>query len=105
MEEMQELQVPAEQRTNRVHWFTGRVHEVLDEVLAGGVRLAELGPAQTAEAVAELARLEARIAGLKLHLLAHAETRDVAGDAAATSTAAWLAHTTRLPRGEARRLV
>lgn len=47
----------------------------------------------------ELARLEARLAGLKLSVLAHAD--DVAAEAGARSTASWLAHTTRTHRAGA----
>jgi hypothetical protein len=100
-DEAPELKLPVHQRTNRVHWFSGRVHQVLDDALAGGVRLAELSPTDIAEALNELVRLEARLAGIKLHLLSHAEDADVARENAATSTSAWLAHAMRLPRGEA----
>ncbi len=100
-DEPPELKLPVHQRSNRMHWFTGRVHEVLDHALAGGVRLAELSPTDIADALTELHRLEARLAGIKLHLLSHAEDADVARENAATSTSAWLAHTMRLPRGEA----
>lgn len=101
---MQDMEIPVIHRTNRVHWFTGRVHEVLDDALAGGVRVAELTTTETADALDELARLQSRIDGIKLHLLAHAEDCDVAQENAATSTAAWLAHATRLPAGEARKV-
>src|SRR4051794_20914695 len=96
---------PVAGRRNRVHWFAGRVHEVLDDVAAGGVRVAELGAAETVEAVTELCRAEARIAALKLALLAHGERIDVAAESAATSTGAWLACATRTVRGRAHGLV
>jgi hypothetical protein len=99
------MKLPVNQRTNRVHWFTGRVHQVLDDALAGGVRLVELSATETADALIELARLEARLAGIKLHLVAHADEVDVAQENASTSTAAWLTSATRLPRTEAKKLV
>ena len=90
-----------------VVWFAQRAHEVLDDVLAGGVHVASLSPAATAATVVELARLEARVAALRNSLLPHADTVDVAADATpvATSTGAWLAAATRTPAGAAHRLV
>ena len=98
---------PVGERSCPVHWFAGRVHEVLDEVTAGGVRVSGLSPAATAEAVVELTRAEARIAALKAALLPHADTLGVAYTATpvATSTGSWLASQTRTPTGAAHRLV
>jgi hypothetical protein len=102
---------PVSERSNLAHWFTGRVHEVLDEVMnlepespsPPAVRVAELSPVETAEAIVEIAAAKARLDGLEAALLAHADTVDVAADSGATSTAAWLAHQTQRPRGEANR--
>src|SRR5688572_20213352 len=104
---------PLSERSNLVHWFAGRVHQVLDEVMGLGaepavaptVCVASLSPAQTAEAIVELAQARARLEGLEAVLLAHAETVDVAAEAGATSTAAWLAHRTQVTRGQANRAV
>ena len=97
-----------------MHWFAGRVHEVLDEVMgvdpavadrSPAVCVATLSPAQTTEAVVEIGTARARLDGLEASLLAHAETVDVAAESGATSTAAWLAHDTHVTRGEANRAV
>ena len=99
--------IPVAQRGCRAYWFAGRVHEVLDEVMASGVRVAEMLDSETAEAVAELSRAQSRIEALKLQLLAHGERVDVAAAARppATSTGAWLASATRTPTGAAHRQV
>ena len=108
---------PVADRSCRVHWFAGRVHEVLDEVTAGGAPVVTLTAAETAEAITELCRAEARIAGLKTRLLAHGDRIDVAAEpagppaagavaaSAAPSTGAWLACATRTVRGRAHSLV
>lgn len=92
------------ERANRAHWFTGRVGEVLTDVLAGGMPLATLSAAETAEAIEELAEAMRRQHGMLLRLLAHADARDCAADDGATSTGAWLADRARLPLPAARRL-
>jgi hypothetical protein len=56
---------------------------------------------EQAEAIVALARAEARLAGLRLRVLAAAHRNDVAGLTAATSTAAWLAHSTRCTTAQA----
>jgi hypothetical protein len=107
---------PVSERKNLVHWFAGRVHDVLDDVMgletgdvaAGAapvVCVASLGPALTAEALVELAKARFRIEGLEASLLTHAESVEVAADTGATSTAAWVADETQVTRGEARRAV
>ena len=86
-----------------MHWFTGRLHEVLDEVTgvrrarpgcSATVPLMTLGTRETAEAIRDLAAAQARIDGLMLTLLAHADDVEVAKSEGATSTQAWLAHAT-----------
>ena len=104
---------PVSERNNRAHWFAGRVHEVLDEVMGLDpittgtpmVRVAELSPAQTAETIVELAAARARLDRLEAALLTHAEDVDVAAESGATSTADWYADTTQATRGDARRSV
>lgn len=96
---------PVPDRPCRVHWFAGRVNEVLDDLTTGGVRVAELTADETAEAISELCRAEPRIQALKLALLAHGDLVDVAERSAATSTAAWFASATRTVRGRAHGLV
>jgi hypothetical protein len=95
--------VPACERTHRVAWFTGRLGEVLDDVLGvegdAGLALSLLGPEETATSVVEVDRAIARLTGLKVALLAHAADVDVAGHATpvATSPGGWLSHATRTP--------
>ncbi len=102
---------PVCERAHRVHWFTGRLDEVLDGLLGAdgeaGLALSLLGPEQTAEAVVEIARAQARLDGLTAELLAHAESVDVASHATpiATTTGGWFAHATITPRPAARRTV
>ena len=98
---------PVADRPHPVVWFAQRAHQVLDEVLAGGVHCSELDAEVTAEAVLSLSRLTDRIDALRTSLLPHAEAVDVAAHAVpiATATSTWLAHATRTPGGQARRLV
>ena len=58
-------------------------------------------PAEQRAVLVDLARAEARLAGLRLRVLAAADRDDIAADSAATSTGAWLAQHTRLTRGAA----
>src|SRR3954454_11369239 len=95
---------PVEQRTNRVHWLAGRVHEVLDDVVASGAPVATLDAGAAGEAVAELLRAAHRLQALALRVLAHADRVDTAAEVGHTSTAAWLAHTAVTPGGTAHRL-
>jgi hypothetical protein len=97
---------PVGERVNRVHWFAGRVHEVLDEVAPGGRPVVgTLSGGEAAEAVVELVRARARIEGLLLAVLGRADAVDVGAQQGATSTAAWLGHATATPVGRAHRLV
>ena len=57
------------------------------------------------EAALLLTQLEAQVAELSRRVLAEADRRDVAADTGGTSTANWLAHTTKLSRPEANRRV
>jgi hypothetical protein len=92
-------------RSCPTHWFAGRVHEVLDEVTAGGPRVSTMSVAETAESIRELCRAQARIEALKLQLLAHGDHIDVAQETSAVSTGAWLADQTRAVRGRAHGLI
>jgi hypothetical protein len=87
-----------------VHHFAGHVHDLLDELTLGGVPVLGLSGPEAAEAVVELLRAASRLEGLALTVLAQAERTDVAANAGATSTAAWLAHAGTLPHARARRL-
>ncbi len=79
---------PVGDRFDRVHWFAGRVHEVLDGL--GDPHPYGLTAGQLAEAVGELERAAARLSGLALRLVAQADLDDLASPAGATCTAAWL---------------
>ncbi|HET6560509.1 MAG TPA: DUF222 domain-containing protein, partial [Marmoricola sp.] len=105
---------PVSERSNLAHWFAGRVHQVLDEVMGIDptdpastpvVCVASLSPAQAAETLLELAKARARIEGLEAMVLGHADSVDVAAESGATSTAAWYAHATQTTRGDANRAV
>ncbi len=91
-------------RQDRGHWCAARVHQVLDEVTAGGLPVLGLSGPDAADTVVELLRAASRLEGLALSVLAHADRNDVAAEVGATSTAAWLAHAARIPHPRARRL-
>src|SRR4051794_35590392 len=100
---------PVAERVHRVHWFAGRVGEVLDDLTGtgagAGVRVGALTAAETVETLGELSAAINRIEGLRLAVLAHADRLDVGAESGATSTVAWLAHTTATPHPVAHRLV
>ncbi len=96
---------PVGQRQRGAHWFSGRVHDVLDEVTESGLGLLPLSAAEAGETVLDLLRAAERLTGVALRALAHADTLDVAADTGATSTQAWLAHGANIPHGVARGLV
>ena len=64
-------------RTQRVHWFAGRVGEVLDDLVGvdGELPLAlgVLDETETTETVVELDRAIARLTGLRASVLAHTD--------------------------------
>lgn len=76
----------------------GLKHE-LDEV--SDAQAIYLTAPEKAQTLQDLARLESRLAALKLRVLACAD--DVADQAGARDVGAWLAHQARLDRGPARR--
>jgi hypothetical protein len=80
--------------------FSGRLHQVLDGL--GDAPAWSMTPAEQRTALVELSRAEARIAELRLRVLAAADRADVAAESGASSTAAWLAHATRRVRSVAR---
>src|SRR3954447_9771635 len=63
------------------------LHAVLDRVAVADPEVWELG-----SALAEVARAEARLASVKLRLVAAAESAAVAAGDGSTDTAAWAAH-------------
>ena len=88
-----------ETRTHPVARFASRVHTVLDDLRETPAW--SMTPDEQRAALVDLARAEARIAALRLRVLAAADTADVAAESAATSTAAWLAQVTRRTRNVA----
>jgi hypothetical protein len=96
---------PVEDRSNRVHWFAGRLLEVLADVTAGGARVAELSADETGESILELTEAINCLEGPRAAALAHADAIDVGAESAATSTGAWLAVAAVIPQGRGRRLV
>src|SRR6476661_457284 len=99
---------PTCERTHPVHWFAGRLGEVLDGLLGpdgqSGLGLGLLDELQTAEALVEVHRSIARLQGLEAVLLAHAGVVEVGSHAVpvATSTSTWFAHATLTPGPAAR---
>lgn len=85
---------------HRVTAATARVHAELDAVADASVW--SMDPDQTGHTLAELGRAKARVAELEARLAAHAAAVGVGDDIAASSTAAWLAHTTHVTRAAAR---
>jgi hypothetical protein len=84
------------------HPFLRRVGEISSAVAeATQTRPDLLSTREKAQALLELARLEAQVAALKLRVLGCSD--DVAAEAGARDTAAWLAHEHKLDRGPVRR--
>src|SRR5690348_2633693 len=82
-------------RTHRVHWFAGRLMEVLDDLVGvegeAPLALSVLGAEETIETVTTLDSGIARLIGLRASVLAHADATQVGNEATpvATSTSAW----------------
>jgi hypothetical protein len=76
--------------------FATRLHAVLDDLSM--VTAWSMTAAEQRGALVELARAESRLAEVRLRVLAAADSADVGAVTAASSTAAWVAHTTRQTR-------
>jgi len=111
---------PVVERTHRIHWFAGRAHDVLDDVVgADGSRLvamSELSATATRESLIELTRLQSRVEAMKARLLDHAEVigahaiddpeqGPLTRPLPARSNAAWYAAAAHLPGPVATRQV
>jgi hypothetical protein len=83
-----------------ITWFSTRAHEVLDGL--GEAPAWAMSAEEQRLALVDLARLEARVAGMRLRVLAAGDRNDIGAECAATSTAAWLAERTRVTHGKAR---
>ena len=82
------FRTPVPLRRNRLHWFAGRTHEILDEI--GQPSTWAMTPHEHGETIAELLALRSRIEAHLFAVLADADRADVAASAGATSTAAWV---------------
>ena len=78
-----------------------RLNGVLDRLV--DVPAWSMTAAEQRTALVDLARAQARMEEVRLRVLAAGDRADVAGDTAATSTSAWLAHETRVPPSQAHR--
>ncbi len=78
---------------------TAHLHAELDRVVDASVW--SMDADETGQTLVALERAASRLAELKARVAAHAEFVGVGDDVAASSTAAWLAHTTRQTRGAA----
>jgi hypothetical protein len=94
---------PVAGRSDRLHWFAGRVHEVLDEL--GDPHPFGLRPGEVGEAVAELERAAARLSGLALRLLAAADRDDLGAQTGAGTTPGWVRGLVPVAPRDARRRV
>ncbi len=94
---------PVSSRRHRLHWFTGRTHEVLDEL--GRPSTWALTAAERGEVIAELVALRDRVEMQLMGVVAEADRADDAATTGATHTAGWVAGLTRLVGREASRLV
>ena len=84
-----------------------RAVDAAARALAGvvDVPLWSLGAVELRQLVTEVTRLSSTLEAVQAGVLAQAEKSDVGADSGATSTANWLAHSTRLTRAEAHRLM
>ena len=92
--------------TTAAHPINGalaRMHSLLDELAE--VPTWSMGQAATAEAMVDIARLEARVVELKSRTLVHAETVAVAETNASPSVAVWHSNATRSTKRESFRQV
>jgi hypothetical protein len=84
---------PAADRVHRLHWFAGRLHQVLDEV--GSPATWSMTAGEVTETLAELSAGIARLQGLFLGLVADADRTDLAAGEGAVNTAALVGSLTR----------
>lgn len=96
---------PLPDQAHPVRRRVAALHQELDEAL--GLPVWSLAPGETGEALREVFALEAKLAALKLGLLAHAESPgvDLPRHEAATSMIAWLRHHTGLPPTQGKQLM
>jgi hypothetical protein len=100
---MECFRTPVPLRRNRVHWFAGRTHEVLDEL--GQPATWAMTPHERGETVAELLALRSRIDAQLFAVVADADRADDAASIGATNTAAWVRAASGVSSARATRLV
>src|SRR6478609_7111150 len=88
---------------HQVATATAHMRGIADEVVDGSVW--SMNAAETASTLVELTRLEAQVVELKARVAMHADEIQNGTQTGATSTATWLAHTTRQTRTAAYRSV
>ena len=99
------LPTPLGERSVPVHWFAGRLHEVIDDLVDPVVAVAGLDVGSVAETVTELTAAVHRLQALRAAVLTRGEVLDVAATTGATSTQAWFAHATTSTHRQARKAV
>ena len=82
---------------------TAQLRDVADAVVDASVW--SMTAAEAASTLVELTRLESQVVELKSRVAAHADELQVGHEVGATSTANWLAHTTKQTRPDAARTV
>ncbi len=87
---------PVADRTEPVHRFAGAALAALDRI--ADVPAWAMSPAEQAEALVELTRVQARLTELSWRVLAGADRNEVGAKDGSTSTAAWLSQRTRETR-------
>lgn len=87
---------PVAERPNPVHRFAGVALAALDRLVDAPAWAMTVD--EQAEALVELTRLQARVAELRLRVVAAADRNEIGAKEGATSTAAWLARHTRETR-------
>lgn len=90
-------------RDRPLPWFTGRLHEVLDDL--GAPPTWPMSDAQLALTARELKRAIARLEGHLLAVVAEADRNDTAAKAGATGTAGWVRGATGVSGPASARLV
>jgi len=81
--------------------LAARLHEDLDAV--SDVATWSLNPAETRDLLVQITRATARLAEVEARVLTHADAIEAGVSTGATSTATWLAHTTKQTRSTAHR--
>lgn len=87
---------PVAERTDPIHRISGAALDALDRVASAPAWA--MTPDEAAEALQELARVEARFAELRMRVMRAADLHELAAKDGSTSTAAWLSRRTHESR-------